>query len=136
MDIDHDQREWTLIDWDELADDGGVYDEPPNVGYGPGRQPKRRRYEPEIIGHGLTWVICAVTVVFSGLFMLTIAVSRAGGGIEMAYLLSIAIAVAFMGTFYVGGIWLGGKRSLPDSSFSPRARPAGPDAPSSTAPRQ
>ncbi|MFT6162629.1 MAG: hypothetical protein ACJAZO_005306 [Myxococcota bacterium] len=136
MDIDNAHNDWATIDWEAPADDGGDFEEPPDLGYGPGRGPKRKRYEPETISHTLTWVICGVTVLFSGLFMLTISVSRAGGGIEMAYLLSAAIAVTFMGTFYVGGIWLGAKRGIPRSSVNRRAKPAAPDAPASTTPPQ
>ncbi len=136
MDIDHDQQDWTAIDWDAPADDGGDYQEPPDIGYGPRRRPKREHHEPETITHTLTWVICGVTALFSGLFLLTINASRSGAGIETAYVLSFAIAVAFMGTFYVGGIWLGAKRGVLEASLNRRAGPAVPDAPSSTIPPQ
>ncbi len=136
MDTDHDQHDWTAIDWNAPADDGGDFQEPPDLGYGPGRRPKRKRYQPETVTHALTWVICGVTILFSGLFMLAVNASQSGGGIGMAYLLSGAIAVAFMGTFYLGGLWLGAKRGVLESNLNRRARPAGPDAPASTTPQQ
>ena len=111
MDTDHDQHDWTVIDWDEPADDGGDCGLPPDSGYGPGRGPKRKRHEPETVTHTLTWVMCAVTIAFSGLFMLAVSVSRAGGTIEMAYVFSVAIAALFMGTFYAGSLWLAAKRA-------------------------
>lgn len=136
MDIDHDQHDWTSFDWELPADDGGDSEEPPDLGYGPGRGPKRRRYEPETVTHTLTWVMCAVTALFSGLFMLTIVVSQSGGGIEMAYVLSTAIAIAFMATFYAGSLWLGAKRGVLEASVNRRATPAGPDTRASTTPPQ
>jgi len=127
VDVDSESPDWHDIDWDQLDDGGGDVTDPPELGYGPGRRPKRRRHPPETVTHTLTFVICAVCMLFSGLFLATMYISQLGGGIGAAYILSGAIATAFMLTFYVGSLWVASRRGVLEASLNRSRGPSAPD---------
>ena len=49
----------------------------------------------------------AVALAFGALSMITLHVTRGGGGIGSAYVLAAGFGLVFLGVFYAGGLWLG-----------------------------
>lgn len=98
------------LDW-RVLDVGGsdLPPVPPEPSEGPRepRRPQDPRRVPERTTHALTWAICAVALAFSALSMITLQITRGGGGIGSAYVLAAGFGLVFLGVFYAGGLWLG-----------------------------
>lgn len=114
MDIERNSYDFDELITPDLGDAGDLPpDEPEPPEEPPRRGPQSKPPPRERVRHGMTLIICAVSVVMSGLFLLAMHMSQSGGGISAAYVLSFSIAFVFLGTFYIGSLWLGAKRRGP-----------------------